>query len=71
MLTKAETPRFDLDPLISSASICRMFGVTSRTLQRWILTERFPRPLKLSPRCLRWHLSEVRQHIAKLREVRS
>jgi len=38
----------------SDIQIAKKYGVHRSTVWRWIKTENFPKPLKLSPGCTRW-----------------
>lgn len=45
---------------ISDAQIAARYGITKPTVWRWVRTDpTFPRPMKLSPGCTRWKLSDI------------
>jgi predicted DNA-binding transcriptional regulator AlpA len=44
-----------IDPMRKSM----LGGVNRSTVYRWIKTEGFPKPIKLSPSCSVWSISEV------------
>lgn len=45
---------------ISDVQLAERFGVHRATPWRWVNTdETFPKPVKLSPQCTRWKLSEI------------
>jgi len=45
--------------LLKSSEICEKVGVTKSCIYRWINEGKFPRPLKLSPTCVRWRESDI------------
>ncbi len=49
-----------LDPLLRQRAVCSACGeVTGSTIWRWIQTEGFPRPVRLSENVVAWRQSEV------------
>ncbi len=46
--------------LLDVHQVCALLGCHRITLGRWIRAGRFPPPLRLSPRILRWRLDVVR-----------
>ena len=48
----------------TKAEIAREFGVSERTIERWVRMRLLPRPLKLG-RTILFHLPTVQQHLAK------
>lgn len=48
------------DVYLSDRQIGKRFGVHHLTPRRWVREDpAFPRPVKLSPGCTRWKLSEI------------
>jgi len=52
------------DPLLKTREVAHRCRVTPRTIRAWVAAGRFPPPLRLSPRCIRWPLSVVDRHLA-------
>jgi prophage regulatory protein len=47
-------------PFITDVSTGKRYGVSRQTIWRWVATEpSFPAPVKLSPGCVRWRLSDL------------
>jgi len=54
-----------LDPLLLSAKdAAAMLGVGLRTFRAMDASGRLPAPVRLSPGCVRWRLSELRDWVA-------
>lgn len=66
----ATPPSSAAAPLMDIKEICKLLCCTQRTLQRWIREERFPPPLRLSPRTLRWRREDIQQYLARLNAER-
>lgn len=45
-------------------------SVSRPTIYRWIKTEGFPKPIKLSPSCSVWNVTEVQSWIDSRKEVK-
>jgi len=57
--------------LLNVGQVSELLGVSVRTIWRLsalaeIGRSSFPPPLRLSPRCVRWRLADVRQYIEQL-----
>ncbi len=50
----------NVEALISRTELARRLGVTRDTLARWAKIGHGPKPVKLSPGCIRYRPSEVR-----------
>jgi len=62
-------PRGELptrDMLLTVADVAELLCVTARTVIRWSQKGRLPRPIKLSPRAVRWLSSQIQAHIDRL-----
>lgn len=47
-------------PFLSDKQIAKYYGVTRVTVWRWAANDpTFPKPIKLSPGCTRWKLSDL------------
>ncbi|QKI89220.1 helix-turn-helix transcriptional regulator [Thiomicrorhabdus xiamenensis] len=55
-----------IDPKIRMADMCRemLGGVNPSTVYRWIKTQGFPKPKKLSLQCSVWSVAEVNEWLA-------
>ncbi len=47
------------DTFLSDSQLAGRYGVHRATLWRWAQTGKFPKPVRLSPGCTRWKLSEI------------
>lgn len=54
---------------IPDTAVADRFSVSRATIWRWTQCGKFPKPVKLSPGCTRWLLSDVEQWEAKQREA--
>ncbi|MBT5268252.1 MAG: AlpA family phage regulatory protein [Candidatus Marinimicrobia bacterium] len=45
----------------SDKQVAYRFVVSRATIWRWVKEGKFPKPVKLSPGCTRWKLSDVEQ----------
>lgn len=50
---------------IPDLQLAQRFGVSRATIWRWAQKGKFPQPIKLSPGCTRWRLSDVEAWEAK------
>ncbi|QKI88965.1 helix-turn-helix transcriptional regulator [Thiomicrorhabdus xiamenensis] len=57
--------------LIRIRPMCKTMlgGVNNSTIYRWIKTEGFPKPIKLSPSCSVWNIAEVQAWIDARKEM--
>lgn len=52
---------------LSAAEIGRMFGVTPRTVFRWVHTKPdFPKPILRAPKCTRWSAKDLADYLQRL-----
>jgi prophage regulatory protein len=49
---------------VSDREIAELVGVVPTTIWRWARAGILPAPLKISPRCTRWNLGDVRKALA-------
>ena len=54
------------DRLMTRVEVERRIGLKTSKLYKMIRADEFPCPLKISPRAVRWHESEVEAWIASL-----
>jgi prophage regulatory protein len=52
-------PRADSAELLRKRDILQWLGVTADTLARWRRAGRFPQPLQIGPRVIRWRRSDI------------
>lgn len=45
--------------LLQINQVCEKIGVKKSTVYKWMDEQRFPRPLKLSPTCVRWREDDI------------
>lgn len=49
-----------IDQKLRMAELTKLFKVNPATIYRWIKTQGFPKPIKLSPNCSVWNASEIK-----------
>ena len=49
--------------MIRKKDVLKMVRIANSTLYRWIAAEEFPKAVKLSAGCVRWHLNEINEWI--------
>jgi predicted DNA-binding transcriptional regulator AlpA len=54
---------------LTDKQLAQYFDVGRATIWRWISSNSFPSPRKLSPGCTRWKLSEIREWETGLQKV--
>ena len=62
-------PELDLpadDTMLRTKDVLRITGLSLSTLKRMVIDERFPRPMRISPRRLGWPARDVRQWLEGL-----
>jgi len=52
--------------LISVKEVASRLSVTPRTVWRWVAQGKLPRPLRLSPACVRWWNTDVERFLEAL-----
>lgn len=45
--------------LMTTEQICAMLQIEKRTLRKWMQAGKFPEPIRLNKRVLRWEKSEI------------
>jgi len=55
-----------LEKLLGARAVCELLSVNDRTLRRWLSCGRFPAPLRLPGRRLRWRESVIRDFLTGL-----
>ena len=48
-----------LGDLLTIEEVSERYQVTTRTIQNWVRDGRFPQPMRLSRRLLRWRLADL------------
>ena len=59
MYTTAQSPAPAEEQYLSSTQVCRLFGWSKATLDRYRRRPDFPRPIVLNARSLRWRKSQL------------
>jgi predicted DNA-binding transcriptional regulator AlpA len=49
----------EIPTLLKIDEVCEKIGVKKSTVYKWMDEQKFPRPLKLSPTCVRWREDDV------------
>jgi excisionase family DNA binding protein len=71
-MTTTRTPTklpINQDPLLSTTDVCETLGIHPRTLYKWVKSGKFPGPIRISPRRLRWRRSAVEQFVRVIETV--
>jgi predicted DNA-binding transcriptional regulator AlpA len=55
----------ELEPLLTCADVRRLYRLSVRSIHRLVAAGRLPKPVKVGG-VNRWHVAEVRQHLASL-----
>src|SRR5262249_33936116 len=53
---------------VALPTVVQMFDSSPTTIYRWIEAGHFPKPIKISTGSTRWDVTELRQHMQKLRQ---
>lgn len=56
--TKAKTT-MDQHVYVNDKMLAERYGVTRKTIWKWVRENSFPKPRNFSPKCTRWRMSEV------------
>ena len=51
---------------VTKAEVAERYGVTTKTVENWVEAGIFPRPKKMSRKCVRWNLEDIVAHERKL-----
>ena len=49
----------EIPTLLQIKQVCEKIGVKKSTVYKWMDEQKFPRPLKLSPTCVRWREDDI------------
>ena len=55
-----------IDRLLRLADVEDRVGIRRSAIYRWMNDGRFPKPLRVSPRAVRWRLSDIEDWIGEL-----
>lgn len=44
---------------LDEGQVCAYLSISRSTIRRWMGDNRFPTPVQLGPRCVRWKLAEI------------
>ena len=53
-----------LDPLLNTASVRKLIDCSDKSLRRWIILGKFPKPDRKIGTSLRWRVSTLRKWLA-------
>ncbi|HEU4380529.1 MAG TPA: AlpA family phage regulatory protein [Hyphomicrobiaceae bacterium] len=70
MLATPQEPQPADDTMVSPTEAARMAGVSLSTIKRMVLDDRFPKPMRLSPRRIGWPAREVKAWLRQLDDQR-
>lgn len=60
MATQTNNSSSTIGGFFSDNQLARRYSVTRPTIWRWVSSDpTFPKPIKLSPGCTRWKLSDI------------
>lgn len=59
--TQSQSARAGADTFLTMTEVCRELRVSESTIRRWQKEGRFPRPVKIGPRTVRFSANEIRQ----------
>ena len=59
------------DMLLTVKDVAELLSVAPRTVFRWSRQRKLPRPVKLSPRAVRWRASAIQAFLDKLTAARA
>lgn len=68
---KMESKRIDAFPsnaLLRLTDVCRLVGLSRTTIYNRVSDSTFPRPLRISDRCVRWRMQDLLEWTAGLRK---
>lgn len=60
-----------IEELVTAREVCAAGAFSIATLYRLVKAGRFPRPLKVGPKAVRWRSSEIAAHFDKLSAERA
>jgi predicted DNA-binding transcriptional regulator AlpA len=52
--------------LLDVREVAKLLGIHPRTVWQMVSTSNIPQPVRLSPRLVRWRLSDIEDHVQKL-----
>jgi|GEM_PF-1889356 len=56
----------EIPTLLKIDEVCEKIGVKKSTVYKWMDEQNFPRPLKLSPTCVRWREDDVARWLQEI-----
>ncbi len=59
------------DMLLTVKDVAELLAVAPRTVFRWSRQRKLPRPVKLSPRAVRWRASAIQAYLDRLTAARA
>ena len=56
---KKNTQPEALNIMVSVSTIASRYSVSKQTIWNWVAENKFPKPIRLTPRCTRWRLEDI------------
>ena len=54
-----------MEPIwVNDKKLANYFDVSRATIWRWVKTGKLPQPVRITPGCSRWRLSEVKERMS-------
>ncbi len=63
---KRRKPSAPDSPLMTVLDVAALLGISDRTVWLWTHSGRLPKPVKLTPRVVRWRRSDLQHFLDKL-----
>jgi excisionase family DNA binding protein len=67
--TQAPGQRYGLPPLLRTKEVARLFGVSPRTVWRWVKRGLLPAPARLRGKIVRWPTRDILSYLQVWREI--
>jgi prophage regulatory protein len=67
LLLKPVNAKTEPSDFMSITDVASRVGVSEKTITRWCRSGTFPEPVKMGPRLLRWHVSDVDEYLRRFR----
>jgi len=61
--------RYGLPPLLRTKEVARLFGISPRTVWRWVKRHLLPAPVRLHGKIVRWPTRDILPYLRAWREI--